>query len=166
MSLDKNKETLAKHPCDSLEEIFEQEGWRFERTNMNEMRFTVSGSWCDYGLYFCWYEPRSFLYLSAQIDWKLPGNNLSRFSTLIQEINAVMFAGHLEIHPETQCPVWRLGVPCRGMDELPKAMLEDMIDLAIEECERIYPAFQLILWGNQNAQDAAANMLFDCQGYA
>ena len=44
--------------------------------------------------------------------------------------------------------------------------LEDMVDIAITECERFYPAFQFVLWGGKSPADALQAAMLECVGEA
>ena len=46
------------------------------------------------------------------------------------------------------------------------APYETLIDLALTECERYYPAFQFVIWGGKPAAEAIAAALLDTQGEA
>ena len=48
-------------------------------------------------------------------------------------------------------PVYRHAVLLRGAPGASAESLEDMIDIAITECERFFPAFQFVLWGGKSA---------------
>ena len=38
----------------------------------------------------------------------------------------------------------------------PEESLEDLMDIALTECERFFPAFQFVLWGGKAPADALA----------
>ena len=44
--------------------------------------------------------------------------------------------------------------------------LEDMVDIAITECERFFPAFQFVLWGGKAPANALQAAMLDCVGEA
>ena len=44
--------------------------------------------------------------------------------------------------------------------------LEDMVDIALTECARFFPAFQFVLWGGKSPADALAAAMLDCIGEA
>jgi hypothetical protein len=44
--------------------------------------------------------------------------------------------------------------------------VEDLVDIALSECERFYPAFQLVLWGGKKPADAMAAAMIDPVGEA
>ena len=52
-------------------------------------------------------------------------------------------------------PVYRHAVLLRGAPGASAESLEDMIDIAITECERFFPAFQFVLWGGKSAGRSA-----------
>ena len=41
-----------------------------------------------------------------------------------------------------------------------------MVDIAITECERFYPAFQFVLWGGKSPVDALQAAMLECVGEA
>ena len=41
-----------------------------------------------------------------------------------------------------------------------------MVDIAITECERFYPAFQFVLWGGKSPKDALDAAMLECVGEA
>jgi hypothetical protein len=45
-------------------------------------------------------------------------------------------------------------------------VITDLMDLAMAECERYYPAFQFVIWGGRTAEDAIASSLLDTVGQA
>ena len=44
--------------------------------------------------------------------------------------------------------------------------VEDLVDIALSECERFYPAFQLVLWGGKSPLEAIAAAMIDPVGEA
>ena len=54
----------------------------------------------------------------------------------------------------------------RGAPGASAESLEDMIDIAITECERFYPAFQFVLWGGKSPAEALQAAMLECVGEA
>ena len=46
------------------------------------------------------------------------------------------------------------------------AQAQTVIEAAIDECDRFYPAFQFILWGDKTPAEALASAMVDAQGEA
>jgi hypothetical protein len=63
-------------------------------------------------------------------------------------------------------PVFRHSVLLRGAPSASAESLEDMVDIAIAECERFFPAFQFVLWGGKTPADAMQAAMLECAGEA
>ena len=46
------------------------------------------------------------------------------------------------------------------------SLMDVAVEAAIEECDRFYPAFQFVLWGDKKPKDALAAALVDAAGEA
>jgi hypothetical protein len=44
--------------------------------------------------------------------------------------------------------------------------IQDLVETALSECERFYPAFQYVVWGGKQAPDAVAAAMIDIHGEA
>ena len=58
------------------------------------------------------------------------------------------------------------GQDLRGAAGASAESLEDLVDIALTECERFFPAFQFVLWGGKSPADALAAAMLDCVGEA
>src|SRR6204780_2396851 len=72
----------------------------------------------------------------------------------------------LGIEPLDGMPVYPNSVLLRRAPGASAESLEDMVDIAITECERFFPAFQFVLWGGKSATDALDAAMPDCVGEA
>ncbi len=54
----------------------------------------------------------------------------------------------------------------RGAPGASAESLEDMVDIAIAECERFFPAFQFVLWGGKSPTEALQAAMLECAGEA
>ena len=55
---------------------------------------------------------------------------------------------------------------CAGSEPPSSEQVEDLVDIAVSECERFYPAFQLVIWGGKPAAEALAVAMIDPVGEA
>lgn len=62
--------------------------------------------------------------------------------------------------------MFRHGMLLSGGAALVPEQVEDLIDIAISECERYYPAFQYVIWGGKRPDEAMQMALLDPQGEA
>ena len=71
-------------------------------------------------------------------------------------INANLWLGHFDIRPGGTVPCFRHTSLFRGMTHGSGAdHLEDLVDIALSECERYYPAFSLLSRSSTAADSAA-----------
>ena len=59
-----------------------------------------------------------------------------------------------------------LGVSVTPLGDDIVRQAQTVIEAAIDECDRFYPAFQFILWGDKTPAEALASAMVDAQGEA
>ena len=96
----------------------------------------------------------------------MPAPERPKLFELLALANEKLWIGHFGLESEDGVPVFRHSVLLRGAPGASAESLEDMVDIALTECERFFPAFQLVLWGGKAPADALASAMLDCQGEA
>ncbi|MEO3472284.1 YbjN domain-containing protein [Roseomonas sp. CAU 1739] len=156
----------ATNPLDILEQIIASNEWAFERRSDGEMAAEAPGKWCDYGLHFSWSHEISAMSFTCAFDMKVPTEARDKLYELLALANDRLWIGHFGIEAEDGVPVFRHSVLLRGAQGASAESLEDMVDIAITECERFFPAFQFVLWGGKAPAEALAASMLDCVGEA
>ncbi len=156
----------ATNPLDVLEQIISANEWAFERRSDGEMAAEAPGKWCDYGLYFSWSPEISAMHFSCAFDLKVPAGRRERLFELLAMANEKLWIGHFGLESEEGVPVFRHSVLLRGAPGASAESLEDMVDIAVTECERFFPAFQFVLWGGKPPGEALQAAMLDCVGEA
>jgi hypothetical protein len=164
-SLGLDRERSA-NPLDVLEQIVAANEWAFERRSDGEMAVEAPGKWCDYGLFFSWSPEVSAMHFSCAFDLKVPGKSRGTLYELLALANERLWIGHFGLESDDGVPVFRHSVLLCGAPGASAESLEDMVDIAITECERFFPAFQFVLWGGKNPSEALAAAMLDCAGEA
>ncbi len=163
LQLDRDRST---NPLDILEQIIAANEWAFERRSDGEMAAEAPGKWCDYGLHFSWSHEISAMAFTCAFDMKVPAERREKLYELLALANDRLWIGHFGIEAEDGVPVFRHSVLLRGAQGASAESLEDMVDIAITECERFFPAFQFVLWGGKSPAEALAASMLDCVGEA
>lgn len=158
--------TPAANPIDLVEEIVQANEWAHDRANDAEMVVEVSGRWCEYRMFFLWQQETSALHFSCGFDMKVPKARRAAVYELLAAVNEKLWIGHFDLGLDDPAPCFRHGVLLRGAMGASVEQLEDLVDIALTECERFYPAFQLVVWGGKGAEDAIAAAMIDPQGEA
>jgi hypothetical protein len=156
----------TSNPIDIVEELVSANEWAFDRASDEEMVVEVVGRWAGYRMHFVWQRDLSAMYFSCLLDIKVAGQKRAAANELLALINEKMWLGHFEIASEDGGPMFRHTVLLRGHVGASVEQVEDLVDIAVAECERFYPAFQFVLWGGKTAADAVAASMLDTVGEA
>lgn len=154
------------NPLDVVEEIVTANEWPFERSTEDELVVEIGGRWCDYRLYFVWQPDVSAMQFSCQFDMKLQPSRRDAVSALLAEVNNRLWLGHFDVCNEENTPMFRQTTLLRGSRGATVEQLEDLVEIALSECERFYPAFQFVIWGGKSASEAVAAAILDTHGEA
>jgi hypothetical protein len=153
--------SFTQNPLDLVEEIVSANDWAFDRMANDEMLVEVEGRWCNYRLFFFWQDDVSAMQFSCQYDMKIPAARRGAVWELLSMVNERMWLGHIDVEPEEGVPVFRHTTLLRGAQGASVEMIEDLVDIALTECERFYPAFQFVIWGGKSAQEAVSAAILD-----
>ncbi len=156
----------TSNPLDVIEQIIAANEWAFDRRSDAEIAAEAPGKWCDYGLYFSWSHEISAMHFSCAFDLKVPAEQRDKLFELLALANEKLWIGHFGLESEDGVPVFRHSVLLRGSPSASAESLEDMVDIAMTECERFFPAFQFVLWGGKDPAEALQAAMLDCVGEA
>ena len=159
-------ESGVSNPLDLAEQVIAANEWAFDRRSDSDLAAEAQGKWCDYGLYFCWSDEISVLHFSVAFDIKAPAKRRGAVYELLAKANERLWIGHFGMDDETNMPIYRHTMLLRGASAVAAESIEDLIDIAITECERFFPAFQFVLWGGKSADEALEAAMLECVGEA
>ena len=103
---------------------------------------------------------------SCAFDVRVPERKLGRVYELLALINDRMWLGHFCLWADESLPMYRHAMPLRGAGGLAREQVEDVLEVAVSECERFYPAFQHLVWGGKGAAEAIAAAMVETVGEA
>ena len=155
------KEETSYNPLDLAEIVIMDRDWVFDRPADGELIAEVSGAWCNYRIWFTWQEDSGGLTLSCALDSKLPKQSVTKIHSLLALVNEKMWLGHFDISSEDGSVVFRHSLLLRDGAGTSAEHLQQLLDIAISECDRFYPAFQSVVWGGKSAADALAIAMFE-----
>jgi len=138
-------------PVDMLASLFAARGWPCEMVSDDEMTGEVQGSWANYQLRAIWRAEDGVLQFLCLPDIRVTDDKRAAAYELLCLINEQMWLGHFDIWSNGDVLLYRHG-----------ALLES----AIDECDRFYPAFQFVLWGGKAPREALEAAMVDAAGEA
>ena len=146
--------TFENNPIDIIEDVIHSKKWSFSRSADHELVAEIASQWCQYRLYFSWSEQIKAINFTITFDFKFPQIKLSPAFELLALINERLWIGHFDITSKNGIPAFRHTVLDPQDNEMLHHKLEDLMDIAIYECEKYYPAFQLVLFEDYLPKDA------------
>lgn len=165
-SLHTEENIPAPNPIDLVEEMVLSHEWPHDRASDEEIVVEIAGRWCDYRLFFVWQEEISAMHFSCSFDMKVPKPRRASVYELLAFINEKLWLGHFDLAAEDSSPAFRHALLLRGGYGASTEQVEDLVEIALSECERFYPAFQFVIWGGKSAEDAMTAAMIDPIGEA
>ena len=151
----------AINPLDIAELVIMDRDWVFDRPADGELIAEVSGACCNYRMWFTWQEDCGGLTLSCALDSKFPKQLMSKVHSLLALVNEKMWLGHFDICTEDASVTFRHSLLLRDGAGTTAEHLQELLDIAISECERFFPAFQSLVWGGKSPAEAIEISLFE-----
>lgn len=166
MSLLAGDAPLSNNPLDLFEELAAANDLIHDRSSDCELVVQLTGRWGDYPICAVWQAELGAMYLSCQIDSKVPAARRLAVYELLGLMNERLWLGHFDYGVEEELVMFRHTIPLRGTPGASVEQIEDLVDTALEECERLYPALQMVIWGGQSVRDALSAVLMETVGEA
>jgi len=153
-------------PVDMLASLFEARGWPCEFVSEDEISGEIQGSWANYQLRGIWREEDRVLQLLCLPDVRVPSGKRASVFELLAMVNEQLWLGHFDIWSNGGVLLYRHGVMLGDDGLLSLSQAQAVVETAVEECDRFYPAFQFVLWGDKTPADALDSALVDAAGEA
>lgn len=154
------------NPLDLIEEFCALQDWPHQRAGEDEILAEVVGHWGTYRLFFLWHGDPGALQFCCRLDMRVPDQRRAAMHELLAKINERLWLGHFDIAADDQGPVFRHTILLRGTAGASPEIIEDLVEIAILECERFFPAFQTVIWAGKNADEAMTAAILDPIGEA
>ncbi|MDA0261171.1 MAG: YbjN domain-containing protein [Proteobacteria bacterium] len=157
---------LDDNPLDAIEELIAFNEWPFDRNRNDELTVWIGGGWCTYQLWFLWRSDPDVLYVSCTFDVKVAKTRRTDIHTLLTLINERTWLGHFALSADDDVVTFRHAQLVNTIKTADNAPWEALIEIALSECERYFPAFQFVLWGGKSPPQAISAALLETQGSA
>lgn len=157
------------NPIDLVENIFSNKSFEFERRSLNEVVVEVQGKWNNMLLFFAWEENMHCLHMSCLMDIQSTIEDRSKIFELLALANEDLWVGHFSYWTEQNMPVFKHSILLNEEEEEENSLfgkISQIIDIAIKECERMYPVFKVVLTKGMNPRQALYPMLMETVGQA
>jgi len=153
-------------PVEMLVQLFEARGWPCEFMSEDEISGEIQGSWANYQLRGIWRAEDHVLQLLCLPDVRIPQNKRREMFELLALVNEQLWLGHFDIWSNGSVLLYRHGMMLGDDGLLSLGQAQAVVEAAVSECDRFYPAFQFVLWGDKSPTDALDSALVDPAGEA
>lgn len=155
------------NPIDLVENIFSTKSFEIERRSITEVVVEVQGKWNNMLLFFAWEENMRCLHMSCLMDIQSTIEDRSKIFELLALANEDLWVGHFSYWTEQNMPVFKHSMLLNDEEEnILQSKVSQVIDIAIKECERMYPVFKVVLTKGMNPKQALYPMLMETMGEA
>lgn len=152
-------------PLAMLAALFRAHGWPCE-SRAGEVAGEVEGSWARYQLKALWRDDDRVLQVIALPDIRVAEDKRAAAHELLALINEQLWVGHFDLWSSGGTLLYRNATLLGDEGLLSLDQARTLIETAVEECDRFYPAFQFVLWGDKTPRAALAASLVDAAGEA
>ena len=154
MNLAKNY-ALNYNPIDIVEDIFTAKSYELERRSAEEVAIEVQGKWNNMLLFFSWEENLRCLHLSCLMNIETTIEDRSKVFELMALVNEELWLGHFSYWTEQNMPVFKHAILLDDDDfSRIESKIAQVIEIAIKECERMYPIFNVVLTKGMDPKQA------------
>tara|TARA_E500000178_G_C16846854_1_gene673252 strand:- start:114 stop:617 length:504 start_codon:yes stop_codon:yes gene_type:complete len=151
---------------DIVEDIVLANGWEYDRDDNKNIHVEVGGNWCDYQLSYGINDKGNLIYISCALDIKVSDKKSNEIYKLLANINEKLSLGHFEVWMEDGWPIFRHSLFTSNNHLAFRNQIEQVSIIALEECERFYPAFQFLMWDKKSASDSLDHLMLNTLGEA
>ena len=159
-------ENLILNPIDIVEEVIYEKKWSFSRADEYELVADMASKCCQYRLYFTWSENIRAISFTITFDLKFPQLKIIKAYELIGLINEKLWLGHFDITSKNGIPAFRHTILSNSDNDFLHKKLENLVDIALYECEKYYPAFQHVLFDEIEPSESISFTNFEVVGSA
>ena len=154
------------HPIDIVESVATDHDWDFDRLAEDQIAMAIEGQWRSYALTLAWSPREEVLRLICTFDMDPPADRLPALYEVLNLTNDQVWDGGFTFWPQQRLMVWRYGLVLAGDSVASAEQVTEMMGNALRACERFYPSFQLVCWGNTDPAPALDIALGEAYGRA
>ena len=166
MNLAQNYASELYNPIDTVESIFASRSYEFDRRANNEVAVEIQGKWNNMLLFFAWEENMRCLHMSCLMDIQSSIEDRSKIFELLAMANEDLWVGHFSYWTEQKMPVFKHSMIINNNEAKFEQKIAQLADIAIKECERMFPIFNVVLTKGMDPRQAMFPMMMETVGRA
>ena len=154
------------HPIDLVQSLAQTRDWVFERQNDDQIAVVVEGLWQQYAVSLVWSDMSETLRLVCSFEFAPPKAKLAALYEVLNLANDSCWSGAFSYWQDQQTMAYIYGLNLAGGAVASPQQVDDMMRVSVAACEKLYPAFQLVSWGDDTPAQAMQAAISDAYGRA
>jgi hypothetical protein len=154
------------HPIDIVENLASHRDWEFDRIGDDQIAMAVEAQWRTYSLTLAWSSYDETLRMVCSFEMEPPEEKVPKLYELLNKMNDQCWAGAFTYWPAQKLMVYRYGLVLTGGQIAGPEQIDTIINSAVSNAERYYPAIQLMVWGDRTPEDAMQVAIAEAYGRA
>ena len=154
------------NPLDLIEDVVVSNDWSYNRTDSDTLNVEVEGEWCDYQLTLAWSQDCNLLQYTWTYNVNIPSKKYASIYSLLNKINLNLSAGHFELWSDEGWVMYRNSLISFDYSSITSEKVNHILSSSLGDCDKYYPTFQFLLWGNKTPGQAMEASLLETKGEA
>ena len=154
------------HPIDIVESLATHRDWDFDRVGEDQIAMAIEGSWTTYSLSLNWSAHDETLRLICTFDLDAPEGRAAALALAQDLANDLCWTGGFTRWSAQKMMVYRYALTLAGGAVATGGQIDAMLHAALGACERFYPAFQLVAFGETDPREAVDVAIAEAYGRA
>jgi hypothetical protein len=154
------------HPIDLVEHIAVHHSWEFDRIHDDQIAFLVEGQWRTYAITLAWSAYDQTLRLICTFEMEPPVDRMAKLYECLNLTNDMCWAGAFSFRADQKLMVYRYGLVLAGGQFAGPEQIDTIINTAVQNAERFYPALQIVTWAERTPKDAIQVAIAEAYGRA
>ncbi len=154
------------HPIDIAETLAEYHAWEFDRVADDQIAMAIEGVWRTYSITLAWSSFDETLRMVCSFEIDPPVEKLPPLFELLNEANDKCWSGGFTLWRRQKVMAYRYGLVLAGGETAGPDQIRQLVEAAVRNCERFYPAFQLVCWGGDSPANAMRVAMDEAYGTA
>ncbi|MEM8788589.1 MAG: YbjN domain-containing protein [Pseudomonadota bacterium] len=165
-SAEQTFQTEELHPIDIVETLAEHHDWDFDRVADDQIAMAIEGAWRTYSLTLAWSGHDETLRLICAFDMDPPEAKRPALYETLERANDRCWAGAFTLWVPQKLMAYKYGLILSGGATATADQIAEMVRIAVTQCERYFPAFQLVCWGEETPAAALEVAMSEAYGRA
>jgi len=159
-------DTIDIHPIDIVETLAHHRDWEFDRVAEDQIAMAIEGAWKTYSITLAWSPSDETLRLICSFEMSPPDDRLPVLYDVLNRANEKCWTGAFTLWRDHNLMVYRYGLCLAGGEIAGTSQIDALVQSAVMTCERFYPSFQLVVWGDDTPKSAIEIALGNVYGTA